>query len=103
MALVSAGASVTTRAGSLVRLLAHLLFTVGLVTAVISLLVSNTATTAIMLPVGLGILANLGPVGGQRHQPLSDRVLADAHMGFVGRGGAADGVTAQPHRDRDAR
>lgn len=42
---------------------AHLLFAVGLVTAVISLLVSNTATTAIMLPVGLGILANLGPVG----------------------------------------
>ncbi len=38
----------------------RLLLAVGLVTAVVSLWVSNTATTAIMLPVGRGILASLG-------------------------------------------
>ncbi len=42
---------------------ARLLLAVGVVTAVISLWVSNTATTAIMLPVGQGILANLGALG----------------------------------------
>jgi sodium-dependent dicarboxylate transporter 2/3/5 len=36
---------------------------VGAVTCLISLWVSNTATTAIMLPVGLGILRALGPTG----------------------------------------
>lgn len=41
----------------------RLLFAVGAVTAVISLWVSNTATTAIMLPVGQGILASLGVAG----------------------------------------
>lgn len=42
---------------------ARLLCAVGLVTAGISLWVSNTATTAIMLPIGQGMLANLGPAG----------------------------------------
>jgi sodium-dependent dicarboxylate transporter 2/3/5 len=46
-----------------VRTPARLLFALGVVTAVISLWVSNTATTAIMLPVGQGILASLGPAG----------------------------------------
>ena len=41
----------------------RLLLAVGVVTATISLWVSNTATTAIMLPVGQGILASLGAVG----------------------------------------
>lgn len=40
-----------------------LLLAVGVVTAGLSLLVSNTATTAIMLPVGRGLLAGLGAVG----------------------------------------
>jgi sodium-dependent dicarboxylate transporter 2/3/5 len=39
---------------------------VGVVTCLISLWVSNTATTAIMLPVGLGILGALGPTGDPR-------------------------------------
>lgn len=37
-----------------------LLFSLGLVTCLISLWVSNTATTAMMLPIGLGILSALG-------------------------------------------
>jgi sodium-dependent dicarboxylate transporter 2/3/5 len=37
-----------------------LLFSMGLVTCVISLWVSNTATTAMMLPIGLGVLRALG-------------------------------------------
>ena len=41
----------------------RLLWTIGLVTCAISLWVSNTATTAMMLPVGLGILGGLGRVG----------------------------------------
>ena len=40
-----------------------LMLTVGLVTWAISMWVSNTATTAIMLPVGLGILRSLGAIG----------------------------------------
>jgi sodium-dependent dicarboxylate transporter 2/3/5 len=40
-----------------------LMATIGFVTWVISLWVSNTATTAIMLPVGLGILRSLGKIG----------------------------------------
>ena len=40
-----------------------LMLTVGLVTWTISMWVSNTATTAIMLPVGLGILRSLGAIG----------------------------------------
>src|SRR3990170_1665694 len=42
---------------------ARLMGTVGVVTCAISLWVSNTATTAMMLPVGLGILGGLGRVG----------------------------------------
>jgi sodium-dependent dicarboxylate transporter 2/3/5 len=41
----------------------RLLLSIGVVSAVISLWVSNTATTAIMLPVGSGILASLGSAG----------------------------------------
>jgi solute carrier family 13 (sodium-dependent dicarboxylate transporter), member 2/3/5 len=41
----------------------RLLATLGVVTCAISLWVSNTATTAMMLPVGMGILAALGPAG----------------------------------------
>ena len=41
----------------------RLLAALGVVTCAISLWVSNTATTAMMLPVGLGILAALGPAG----------------------------------------
>ncbi len=45
------------------RSLGRLLWTIGLVTCAISLWVSNTATTAMMLPVGLGILGGLGRAG----------------------------------------
>jgi solute carrier family 13 (sodium-dependent dicarboxylate transporter), member 2/3/5 len=38
----------------------NLLLTIGFVTCVISLWVSNTATTAMMLPIGLGLLRALG-------------------------------------------
>ena len=41
----------------------RILATVGAITCAISLWVSNTATTAMMLPVGLGILGGLGPAG----------------------------------------
>jgi sodium-dependent dicarboxylate transporter 2/3/5 len=41
----------------------RLLATVGLVTCLVSLWVSNTATTAMMLPIGLGLLRALGPLG----------------------------------------
>lgn len=42
---------------------ARLLATVGVITCAISLWVSNTATTAMMLPVGMGLLAGIGRVG----------------------------------------
>jgi sodium-dependent dicarboxylate transporter 2/3/5 len=41
----------------------RLLATVGLITCALSLWVSNTATTALMLPVGVGLLKGLGPRG----------------------------------------
>jgi sodium-dependent dicarboxylate transporter 2/3/5 len=41
----------------------RLLAALGLATCLISLWLSNTATTAIMLPVGLGVLRALGPLG----------------------------------------
>ncbi|MBI2183998.1 MAG: DASS family sodium-coupled anion symporter [Thaumarchaeota archaeon] len=41
--------------------------TIGVVTWFISLWVSNTATTAMMLPVGIGLLAAMGPVGDLRY------------------------------------
>jgi sodium-dependent dicarboxylate transporter 2/3/5 len=41
----------------------RLLAAVGAVTCAVSLWVSNTATTAMMLPVGLGLLRALGPIG----------------------------------------
>lgn len=42
---------------------ARLLLTMGAVTCGLSLWLSNTATTAIMLPVGLGLLRAMGPAG----------------------------------------
>jgi sodium-dependent dicarboxylate transporter 2/3/5 len=42
---------------------ARVMGAVGGITCAISLWVSNTATTAIMLPVGLGVLGALGPAG----------------------------------------
>ncbi len=41
----------------------RLLAAVGLITCMVSLWVSNTATTAMMLPMGLGLLRAMGPVG----------------------------------------
>jgi sodium-dependent dicarboxylate transporter 2/3/5 len=41
----------------------RLLASVGVVTCAISLWVSNTATTAMMLPIGVGLLRGLGPAG----------------------------------------
>ncbi len=51
---------------------ARLLATVGVVTCTISLWISNTATTAMMLPIGVGLLRGLGPVGdaGQSRFPI---------------------------------
>jgi sodium-dependent dicarboxylate transporter 2/3/5 len=43
---------------------ARLLAAVGMITCLISLWVSNTATTAIMLPIGQGMLASLGLAAG---------------------------------------
>jgi sodium-dependent dicarboxylate transporter 2/3/5 len=45
----------------------RLMATVGFATWAISLLLSNTATTAIMLPVGRGILRSLGKIGDAAH------------------------------------
>ncbi|HET8580149.1 MAG TPA: DASS family sodium-coupled anion symporter, partial [Nitrospiraceae bacterium] len=39
---------------------ARILLAVGIVTAIISMWVSNTATTALMLPIALGVVATLG-------------------------------------------
>lgn len=44
----------------------RLLATLGVITCAISLWVSNTATTALMLPVGVGLLRGLGPAGDVR-------------------------------------
>jgi sodium-dependent dicarboxylate transporter 2/3/5 len=41
----------------------RLLATIGVVTCAVSLWVSNTATTAVMLPIGIGLLRGLGPAG----------------------------------------
>jgi sodium-dependent dicarboxylate transporter 2/3/5 len=41
----------------------RLLATVGVITCALSLWISNTATTAMMLPVGMGLLKALGPAG----------------------------------------
>jgi sodium-dependent dicarboxylate transporter 2/3/5 len=41
----------------------RLLAALGVVTCAVSLWVSNTATTAMMLPIGLGLLRALGPIG----------------------------------------
>jgi sodium-dependent dicarboxylate transporter 2/3/5 len=41
----------------------RLLGTVGVITCAVSLWVSNTATTAMMLPVGIGLLGGLGRIG----------------------------------------
>jgi sodium-dependent dicarboxylate transporter 2/3/5 len=41
----------------------HLLAAVGIITCTVSLWISNTATTAMMLPLGLGLLRALGPLG----------------------------------------
>ena len=48
----------------------RLLATLGVITCAISLWVSNTATTALMLPVGVGLLRGLGPAGDLRQSRL---------------------------------
>ncbi len=48
----------------------RLLATVGVVTCVISLWLSNTATTAVMLPIGVGLLRGLGPAGDGARSPF---------------------------------
>ena len=53
----------------------RLLATLGAVTCAISLWVSNTATTAIMLPIGVGLLRELGPAGEQRHSSFPTGLL----------------------------
>lgn len=60
------------RQGWATRTPARLMLTVGVVTCAISLWVSNTATTAMMLPVGLGLLRALGSMGdaGQSRFPV---------------------------------
>ncbi len=55
------------RHGWATRTPARLLLTLGAVTCGVSLWVSNTATTAIMLPVGAGILRALGEHQARRH------------------------------------
>jgi sodium-dependent dicarboxylate transporter 2/3/5 len=50
------------RAGA-TRTPGRLLGTVGIITCAVSLWVSNTATTAMMLPMGLGLLRAVGPLG----------------------------------------
>ena len=41
----------------------RLMATIGVITCALSLWISNTATTAMMLPVGIGLLKALGPAG----------------------------------------
>ena len=48
-----------------------LLFAMGLITCIISLWVSNTATTAMMLPIGLGVLGALGRGEEERRTPYA--------------------------------
>jgi sodium-dependent dicarboxylate transporter 2/3/5 len=54
---------------------ARVMAAVGAVTCAISLWVSNTATTAMMLPVGLGILRGLGPLGDPRQSRFPTGLL----------------------------
>ena len=51
------------RHGGATRTPRRLLATVGVITCALSLWLSNTATTALMLPVGVGLLQSLGPAG----------------------------------------
>ncbi len=53
----------------------RLLATLGVITCAISLWVSNTATTAIMLPIGVSLLRGLGPAGDQRQSPFPTGLL----------------------------
>jgi sodium-dependent dicarboxylate transporter 2/3/5 len=54
---------------------ARLMATVGVVTCAVSLWVSNTATTALMLPIGLGLLRGLGPAGDARQSRFPTGLL----------------------------
>lgn len=50
-------------------------WTVGLVTALVSMWISNTATTAMMLPIGLGLVRALMPAGGPAEQRRTSALL----------------------------
>ena len=54
---------------------ARLLFTMGAITWAMSLWVSNTATTAIMLPIGLGILRSTGGLTDQARNGFATALL----------------------------
>lgn len=52
-----------------------LLFAMGLITCLISLWVSNTATTAMMLPIGLGVLGALGRGEESKESPYATGMM----------------------------
>ena len=58
------------RHGGATRTPRRLLATVGVITCALSLWLSNTATTALMLPVGVGLLKSLGPAGDAARSPF---------------------------------
>jgi hypothetical protein len=64
--------------------------------------VSNTATTAIMLPIGQGMLASLGLARRVGPQPVFDRVHAHVSVGLVSRRWPTDRLPAKPHCYWDA-
>lgn len=52
-----------------------MLASVGVVTCAVSLWISNTATTAMMLPVGTGLLAGMGNLGDSRQSRFPTGLL----------------------------
>lgn len=62
----------------------RVLASVGIITCAISLWVSNTATTAMMLPVGTGLLAGMGRLGDPRQSRFPIALLLRASSVAVG-------------------
>jgi sodium-dependent dicarboxylate transporter 2/3/5 len=75
---------------------ARLLFTMGAITWAMSLWVSNTATTAIMLPIGLGILRSTGALGEQHQTSFATALMLMLTWG-ASTGGVGTPVGSPPN------